>query len=136
MKTKLLFSSLFIISLTLLISCGGDNCEDGLQKVTDASVAFSSEVNTSNCVAYKAAWEEYVKDCDIAGSNVDASTIDGLLCACYDLNAAVVAAASVYSSDPSTENCNAYKATLQSLVDQGECDSEGNFADLIANLNC
>lgn len=136
MKTNLFLSALFILSLTIMCSCGGDSCEDTLKTLTDASLAFSSDVNTTTCDAYKSAWENHIKDCDPAGSNIDQTTLDGLICACYDLNAAVVAAAETYSNDPTAANCNAYKATLQSLVDQGECDPDGNFIDLINNLNC
>ena len=108
------------------------DCEPFAIAVNDAFTAYTTDRTEENCISYQAALQAGIDDgCD--SNNVYQTQFSDLNCGCVGSDEAIVTASTNFITDPSTENCTAYKTALQSAVD-GNCDPSGLYQEIINTL--
>ena len=127
------------MSLIMFAACGGDddteNCNDTLTLVGIASTTFAADQTTANCQAYKDSYANHIISCPT--NEMFENELDSLNCLCFDPFQEVQSAANAYNQDPSMDNCQEYRAAIQTLITtSGGCDPNGVFQDTLADLNC
>ena len=121
-------------------NCG---CVSIEEEINIAYIAFQSEPNTENCIAYTTVLQASVDNgCDEYGvhqdminnlNNCSDISVGGVDCLNYMI--AILQAQLVYSMDSSNVSCNTYKDLLNSAIAAG-CDTDGSLQLIFNNLDC